>query len=63
MQIVTPWTMGGNAVCTVPAEFGASGLPIGLQICAAPHKERKLLQLAQAYERVTDFVAKFPPKY
>ena len=32
MEIVTPWTMGGNAVCTVPAGFGgANRLSIGLQ--------------------------------
>ncbi len=63
MQIVTPWTMGGNAVCTMGAGFGKAGLPIGLQIVAAPHKEWELLQFAQAYEGVTNFVAKFPPKY
>ncbi|MBP5212897.1 MAG: hypothetical protein J6Z30_08580 [Pyramidobacter sp.] len=63
MQIVTPWTMGGNAVCTMGAGFGAAGLPIGIQIVAAPHKEWELLQFAQAYESVTNFVAKYPPEF
>ena len=63
MQIVTPWTMGGNAVCTMGAGFGKAGLPIGIQIVAAPHKEWELLQFAQAYEGVTNFIAKYPPKF
>lgn len=63
MQIVTPWTMGGNAVCTMGAGFGAAGLPIGIQIAAAPHREYELLRFAQAYEDVTNFAAKFPPEF
>ena len=63
MQIVTPWTMGGNAVCTMGAGFGSAGLPIGLQIVAAPRREFELLQFAAAYESVTHFVDRFPAKY
>ena len=64
MEIVTPWTMGGNAVCTVPAGFGgANRLSIGLQLVAAPHREFEALQFASAYEAVTGFVDKFPPKF
>ena len=43
--------------------IGKAGLPIGLQIVAAPHKEWELLQFAQAYESVTNFIAKCPPKF
>ncbi|MGN0837768.1 MAG: amidase [Pyramidobacter sp.] len=64
MEIVTPWTMGGNAVIAMPAGFGgAHNLSMGIQIIAAPRKEYELLQFAAAYEAATNFTAKFPPKY
>lgn len=64
MEIVTPWTMGGNAVCTVPAGFGgANRLSISLQLAAAPHREFEALQFASAYEAVTGFADKFPPEF
>ncbi len=64
MEIVTPWTMGGNAIIAVPAGFGgANHLSIGLQLVAAPRKDFELLQFARAYEQVNDFVGRFPPEY
>ena len=51
MEVVTHWTMGGNAVIAVPAGFGGENdLPIGIQIVAKPGKDFELLQFAKAYE-------------
>ncbi len=64
MEIVTPWTMGCNAVCAVPAGFGGPRhLPIGLQLIAPPYQEFPLLQFAAAYEEATAFTARFPPQF
>ena len=46
---------------SVPAGFTDDGLPIGLQIVAAPRCDFEVLQLARAYEGVTDFSARRPP--
>ena len=37
-----------------------SGLPIGLQIQAAPFAEEELLRIARAYERATDWHTRRP---
>jgi amidase len=38
---------------SVPAEFSASGLPVGLQIVGKPRGDWALLQLAHAFEQAT----------
>ena len=57
MEVVTHWTMGGNAVVAVPAGFGGKdNLPIGIQIAAKPGADFELLRFAQAYEEANDFI-------
>ncbi len=46
-------TMAGCPAMAVPAGFGAAGLPIGLQIIAANHRERACLQLGRAWEQAS----------
>ena len=53
--------MLGAAALAVPAGFGESGLPMGLQIVGPNHGEFALLQLANAYDQATQWVAKRPP--
>ena len=40
---------------SMPCGFTKSGLPIGLQILAAPFEEEKLLRVARMYEQATDW--------
>ena len=46
---------------SVPAGFTSDGLPIGIQIVAPPRCDFEALQLAHAYEGVTDFSERRPP--
>jgi len=61
MRVVLPVTLSGCPVVTVPAGFGAGGLPIGLQVVAPNRAERAALELAHAYDRRTGWVSKRPP--
>ena len=47
--------LAGLPGISVPCGFTKSGLPIGLQLLAAPFEEEKLLRTARAYERETDW--------
>src|SRR5215468_1268735 len=62
MKGVLPITMSGCPALAVPAGFNVEGLPIGIQIVARNHGERSCLELAHAYETVTNQVCKrLPP--
>jgi aspartyl-tRNA(Asn)/glutamyl-tRNA(Gln) amidotransferase subunit A len=50
----------GLLAITVPCGFTSSGLPIGLQISAAPFAESTMLALARAYEQATEWHTKRP---
>ena len=50
----------GLPAITVPCGFTSSGLPIGLQISAAPFAESTMLALARAYEQATEWHTKRP---
>ncbi|MGH3358128.1 MAG: amidase [Nocardioidaceae bacterium] len=46
-------TVTGCPAISVPAGFTAQGWPVGLQLVAAPNQERRLLDIAHAYEQLT----------
>jgi aspartyl-tRNA(Asn)/glutamyl-tRNA(Gln) amidotransferase subunit A len=52
--------LAGLPGVSVPCGFTAGGLPIGLQILAAPFAEEKLLRVARMYERATDWHTRRP---
>jgi aspartyl-tRNA(Asn)/glutamyl-tRNA(Gln) amidotransferase subunit A len=52
--------LAGLPGISVPCGFTKTGLPIGLQILAAPFEEEKLLRVAQMHERATDWHTKRP---
>jgi len=61
MQAVCLVTMSGAPALAVPAGFGATGLPMGIQIVAPIHGEASCLAAAAAYETVaSDILAKTP---
>jgi aspartyl-tRNA(Asn)/glutamyl-tRNA(Gln) amidotransferase subunit A len=57
----TPFTILGVPTISVCCGFSRGGLPIGLQISAAPLAESTVLALAHAYQRETDWHRRVPP--
>jgi aspartyl-tRNA(Asn)/glutamyl-tRNA(Gln) amidotransferase subunit A len=55
-----PFNVWGNPAISVPCGFTKDGLPIGLQLAAAPWREDVVLQAAHAYEQATDWHKKMP---
>lgn len=55
-----PFNILGLPTISVPCGFTKSGLPIGMQITAAPWAEATVLRLAQAYEQQTSWHTQRP---
>ena len=55
-----PFNLLGLPTISVPCGFTKAGLPIGMQITAAPWAEANVLRLAYAYEKETDWHTKHP---
>jgi aspartyl-tRNA(Asn)/glutamyl-tRNA(Gln) amidotransferase subunit A len=55
-----PCNLAGLPGVSVPCGFTKSGLPIGLQIIAAPFEEEKMLRVARMYEKATDWHTRRP---
>jgi aspartyl-tRNA(Asn)/glutamyl-tRNA(Gln) amidotransferase subunit A len=55
-----PFNVWGIPAISIPCGFTKDGLPIGLQLAAAPWRGVVLLQAAQAYEQATDWHNKRP---
>jgi len=62
MECVIPVSLIGLPAIAVPAGFGASGLPIGVQLIGRHGGDRALLGLAQAYHRATLWPDNHPPQ-
>lgn len=50
----------GIPAISVPSGFSSDGLPIGFQIVAGQHEEKKILELANQYQNATDWHLKHP---
>ncbi|MNI68287.1 Glutamyl-tRNA(Gln) amidotransferase subunit A [compost metagenome] len=61
METVTPWTLAGCPVISVPVGFSPQGLPMGMQLIGPPQGDLDVLRLAQAYDQACDWVAAHPP--
>ena len=61
MEIVTPFTLAGLPVASMPVGFNAGGLPMGMQIVGPAHADLAVLALARAYESITQWTARHPP--
>jgi amidase len=55
MQVVVPASLLGLPVVAIPAGFGAAGLPGGMQLIGRKGDDGKLLRLAEAWHRATDW--------
>jgi aspartyl-tRNA(Asn)/glutamyl-tRNA(Gln) amidotransferase subunit A len=64
MYLADIYTISANLAglpgISVPCGFTKGGLPIGLQILAAPFEEEKLLRIARMFERATDWHTRRP---
>src|SRR5205085_4091652 len=64
MYLADVYTTGANLAglpgVSVPCGFSRAGLPVGLQLLAPPFGEARLLGVARAYERQTDWHARRP---
>lgn len=56
-----PFNVWGIPTISVPCGFTKDGLPIGLQLAAAPWREDLVLQAGHAYEQATDWHKKTAP--
>lgn len=56
-----PFDILGIPAVSIPCGFSAGGLPIGLMIAGPRFSEGKVLALAQAYERATEWHTRRPP--
>ena len=65
MYLADVFTVGANLAgvpaITVPCGFTESQLPVGLQLTARKMDEARLLQIAGAYQRATDWHERRPP--
>jgi amidase len=55
MSVCVPVTFGGLPCSTIPAGFGDTGLPIGLQLFGRRSEDTKTLRLAQVYHKAVDW--------
>jgi aspartyl-tRNA(Asn)/glutamyl-tRNA(Gln) amidotransferase subunit A len=56
-----PASLAGLPGMSVPAGFGAQGLPVGLQLVGNYFREGELLHTAHALQQATDFHLRRPP--
>jgi amidase len=61
MEVVIPVSLAGVPCLSVPAGFGAAGLPTGMQVFGKTGDDRAILRLGQAYHRATDWPGARPP--
>lgn len=55
-----PASLAGLPGMSVPAGFGASGMPVGLQLIGNYFREGELLHAAHAFQQATDFHTRAP---
>lgn len=60
MRNTMPFNFTGLPAVSTPCGFSEDGLPIGLQIVGRAFDEATVLQIADAYERATDWARKRP---
>ncbi len=60
-SVTMPFSVGGLPALAIPCGFSrAEGLPLSLQIAAAPMAEATLLRIAHAYQQATDWHRRHP---
>ncbi|HSD69728.1 MAG TPA: amidase family protein, partial [Woeseiaceae bacterium] len=60
MEVVIGGTLAGLPIVNVPVGFDARGRPMGMQLMGAFGEDRRVLELALAYEQITGFLDQRP---
>jgi amidase len=60
MEVVIGGTLAGIPVVNVPVGFDPRGRPMGMQLMGPFGADRRVLEVAMAYERVTDHLQRRP---
>jgi Asp-tRNA(Asn)/Glu-tRNA(Gln) amidotransferase A subunit family amidase len=60
-RLNAPWSLAGLPALTIPAPMGPARLPVGVQLVGPPLADRRLLDLAEALQRRTDWHSRRPP--
>jgi amidase len=61
MEVVIPASLIGLPALSVPAGFGANGLPCGMQIIGRSGDDAGILAIGQAWHRATEWPQRRPP--
>lgn len=61
MEVVIPASLAGLPALALPAGFGATGLPMGVQLIGPVGADALLLAMGQAYHAATDWPGQRPP--
>lgn len=61
MEVVISGTLAGVPVLSVPAGFGPTGLPMGLQVLGRAQADLAVLQVGHAYEQASGYGARLSP--
>ncbi|MFZ1682465.1 MAG: amidase [Rhizobiaceae bacterium] len=62
MAVVMPVSIVGLPAVALPAGFGSAGLPAGFQLFGRRGEDALMLNLAEAYHRMTDWPGRRPPQ-
>lgn len=60
-RCTAPFNLAGLPALAVPCGLSAAGLPVGLQIVAAPWNEARVLRAGRAFESATEWHRQTPP--
>ena len=61
MEIVTPFTLAGIPVVSMPVGFSRDGLPMGMQIAGPAKADLRVLAIARVYEAASGCMRHRPP--
>lgn len=59
-QARAPFNITGSPAMAIPVGFSSQGLPLGLQIVAAPYREALVYRVGTAYEAATTWTQRHP---
>ena len=60
VRLTYGWSLAGVPALSIPCGFSDSGMPVGLQLAAAPFREVTLLRAGAAFQRETDWHLREP---
>jgi aspartyl-tRNA(Asn)/glutamyl-tRNA(Gln) amidotransferase subunit A len=59
-RMTLPWSFAGIPAISIPCGFRSDGMPVGMQIAAAPWRDTLTIDVAQAYQTASDWHRRRP---